>query len=199
MTSPAWLQTVAKIAPTIAAVASGPFAGIVGPVVGTAMGWLVHTDDPAAPKADPLTTLQQKIEQGQMTSQDLVNLRQANIDLEKYMADNNFKLAQLAEQDVESARAREIAVKDNTPRILAFAMIGGFFSLCTALVYGFVFQPEAMLRIGVFGGTLLGGILTYLFEESSAATSYYFGTTQGSATKNEMLDKAIQQLGTTAK
>src|ERR1700739_156205 len=191
MSSPALLQIIAKIAPSMAAVAAGPFAPIVGPALSTALGLVVHSDDP---KTDPLTVLQQKVEQGALTADDIVKLKQAEIDFNQHLADNKLKLAELSVQDVESARAREVAVRDRIPGILAFAMIGGFFAISTLILVGIIFFPDLIGRIPGRAWALIGGILMYLFDEAGAATSYYFGSSQGSSEKNSVLAEAMQQI-----
>lgn len=179
MTSPQWLQTIAKIAPTIAAAASGPFGGIVGPLVSKALGLVVHTDDPSQPALNPIDALQQAVTNGTLTPEQIIALRQADMDFQKYLSDNKLKIEQLVVEDVQSARGREIAVRDTTPRNLAYAMIGGFFTVVAALLVGLTVFPE---RTALFTGAtwaLIGALINQLYNEARSATSYYFGTTAG--------------------
>jgi len=198
MASPQWLQTLAKIAPSIAAAASGPFAGLVGPAVAAALGLVVHTDDPTAAKVDPLQQLQTQITAGTLTADQILALKKADQDFALDMAQKNIDIDKLYLEDVQSARAREVAVKDNTPRILAFFMIGGFFATTFALLICVIVWPERVNAIQSAAWGLLNLIVGYLAREAMAATNYYYGTTQGNeaSTSNDaiaMIQKGAQQ------
>lgn len=94
---------------------------------------------------------------------------------------NEQELAQIEAGDRANARAREIALKDRLPAVLAIAVTVGFFG-CLALMM-FKELPGAghdvlMVMIGSLG-TAWSGII-----------SYYFGSSAGSAAKTEILAKS---------
>jgi hypothetical protein len=194
MTSPQWMQTLAKIAPSIAAAASGPFAGIVGPVVAGALGMVVHSDDPNAPKSlDALQVLQQKITEGSLSADQIVAMKKADQDFQRDMAQKGFDLQKLAVDDVEDARKREIAIKDSTPRNLAYILVLGFLGTCSVVIASMIFFPEQVAKVPGTAWGLIGTIIGYLLNESGRPLNYYYGTTQGneSSTSNDVL----KQLG----
>jgi hypothetical protein len=88
-------------------------------------------------------------------------------DLEKIMSD-----------DRDSARKREIAVKDKVPAILAFAITSGFFATLF-FVFGHGVKAEARDMANIMVGTLGTAWV--------GVVSYYFGSSRGSDRKTELL------------
>jgi hypothetical protein len=192
MSTPAWLQTLAKIAPSIASVAGGPFAGMAVSFVESALGVTAGAD---GKKPDAMAQLQQRIDQGTLTGDQVIALKKAEMDFKQHIADNGLKLEQLAAEDRASARGREIAVRDRTPAVLAYVMVIGFFAL-TAATIGFLFGwPEQAGKMPAPAWGLVGTLIGYLLNESKSALSYYFGTTEGNET-SVPTDFARQVLGT---
>lgn len=90
------------------------------------------------------------------------------------------RLAELEQADRNSARQREIGVKDNTPRILAYSITAGFFSVTWFMMTNEA--PESSQRIlDMLFGTLLTAWV--------AVITYYFGSSAGSAAKHSMIEK----------
>lgn len=197
MTSPNWLQTLGKIAPTLAATLGGPFGALAAPFISTALGLVIHSDDPNAPKADPAAELQKRIEEGSLTGDQILALRKANADFEQHIADNKLKLDQLRLEDVASARAREIAVKDQTPRQLALVMVFGFFTLTAAVIGVLIGYPDKAKDVPPAAWGLIGTLIGYLLNESSKALNYYFGTTEGN--ESSVSVDALSSLGAATK
>lgn len=112
----------------------------------------------------------------------LLKLQQAEQEFSATMARLGFENAQhleeIAAKDRDSARAREISVRDWTPKALAVAVTLGFFALLALLLFRSVpSQSQSLLNVMVGSlGTAWIGIVTY-----------YFGSSAGSARKTEML------------
>lgn len=100
-------------------------------------------------------------------------------------ANTQQALEKIAADDRQSARQREIAVHDTTPKILAFSVVGGFLSMTIALIgtalLGYKIDPVSMGLIG----TLVG----YLSAKSELVLAYYFGSSSGSDKKTELLSR----------
>lgn len=83
-------------------------------------------------------------------------------------------------KDRDSAREREIGVKDSTNKILAFVIVGAFVCLVASTLLGYAKVESAL------AGTLVG----YLSAKCEQVLSYYFGSSRGSAQKTELLARA---------
>ena len=96
------------------------------------------------------------------------------------------RLAELETADRDSARKREMEVKDRTPSALAYGVTAGFFGLLLSLL---VYTPPVgnadilYMMIGVLG--------TVWVQQMS----YYYGTSTGSGAKNGMIDRLMVKLG----
>ena len=172
------LPTLTKVAPVLATALGTPLAG-------TALTALL-----SAFNLDPNTPLQNQQEAlvgalKSATADDLLKLKIAEQDYAVKMAELGFKdvesLASISANDRDSARKREEAVRDSTPRNLAYAITFGFFAVLAVLV--FVDIPgnikEALL-------VMLGTLQTAWIS----VCTYFYGSTSGSSEKTRLLAKA---------
>ena len=184
------------VAPTLATMLGGPLAGTAVTALEAAFGLA-----PAKTTADGITNIEQAIQKGQMTPDVIAKIRQEDqkhaevmgqqgLDLEKINADHEAAMAQTAAQDRDSARKREAAVRDRTPAHLAYVMIGGFFALSGAMLYVIGWHSGQLKNIDGQGWLLIGTIMGLVAKEAQAAAAYYFGTTQGSDKKTDLLAQA---------
>lgn len=82
--------------------------------------------------------------------------------------------------DRDSARKREMTVKDLVPKVLAYLIVGGFFGTVFSLLFGFA-------RVdGALGGALIG----YVSAKAEQVVAYYFGSSAGSAEKTKLLSNS---------
>lgn len=108
--------------------------------------------------------------------------RDPNLALEyrKAVLNQKMEFEKLAVADRNSARQREIATEDWTPRVLAGIISVGFFGVLTfMLAHGL---PDK-------GGDALLVMLGALGAGWTAVVSYYFGSSSGSASKNNLLSQ----------
>jgi hypothetical protein len=162
-----WLKT---IAPTVATALGGPLAGVAVQAVGSAFGWTDATKDKVT---EALTA-------GQLTGEQITQLKLAEQTLVQQERELGFKFAELDMRDRDSARQREMSVKDNTNKVLAYAVVGGFLALVGSTLLGFANVDSAL------AGTLVG----YLSAKAEQVLAYYFGSTRGSAEKTALLARA---------
>ena len=162
------LNLVRTVAPSIATAVGGPLAGMATRAISEALlGKPDGTEDElvqAASKATPEQLLALK----QAEQEFAVKMRELDIDLER-----------IANADRDSARNREIATKDWTPRILAGLITTGYFgALFFMLKNGLPTHggSEAMLVMLGTLGTAWGGVV-----------AYYFGSSAGSKAKDEAM------------
>jgi uncharacterized protein (DUF697 family) len=164
------------VAPWIATAIGGPLAG---QAVRSISGALGLKDD--AKEED----IQAALEEGKLTGEQLVALKKADQDFQQQMEAAGFKhieeLEGLAQKDRDSARAREIAVRDNTPKLLAAGVTAGFFGvLVFMLLRPIPAETHDVLLV------MLGSLGTAW----TAVIAYYFGSSAGSDKKTELMAKA---------
>jgi hypothetical protein len=165
------LQILRTVAPTIAMAVGGPF----GPLAATALSAVLGTGDSKAAEAALLTA----------TPDQLLALKKAEDDFTVQMRTLGIADEKLAFDDTASARAREVAVKDNTPRIIAYLVI-----LLVLIAEGsmfFVGQPKGM------DGVVLGRILGTLDSALLLVLGYYFGSSAGSAAKDRTISDIAKE------
>ncbi len=110
----------------------------------------------------------------------------ASAELQKAEYDHAEKIAAIATTDVQNARAREIALKDRLPSLLALVVTGGFFGLLTIMV----FRPIPNANSAVLN-VMLGALGTAWIS----IIAYYYGSSSGSAAKTDLMGKFRQHLG----
>jgi len=96
-----------------------------------------------------------------------IRIREMDIDTEKIHAG-----------DRASARAREMAVRDKVPGRLAFVAVAGFFGVLGLMIFVEIpaaAQDPLMIMLGILGAMVTGVI------------NYYFGSSAGSADKNNTI------------
>lgn len=169
-----WKSIIKSVAPMLGAAIGGPFAPIAGALISKAMG---GSPDKTSP--DDLAKLIQNI-----SPEQLLALKQAEQEFQLQMKQldiNSVKdLEIIAAGDRDSARKREMTVKDWTPKALAVSITLGFFGI---LIYMMKFPIPAESR------DVLNIMLGALGTAWISVISYYFGSSAGSAAKNELLAK----------
>ena len=96
----------------------------------------------------------------------------------------DLKLLEVEATDRDSARKREIEVKDSTPSKIAWVSFIGFFLILIVLM--FVPVPDtAKDALLIMLGTLAGIV--------SSITAYYYGSSAGSARKSETIDRLTEK------
>lgn len=156
-------QLVGAAAPALGAVFGGPLGGMAGQVLSNALG--VKNDPEAIMKAIG-------------TPEGLIKLKELELEQEKANQQYNIELSKIDADDRNSARQREMNVKDKMPAVLAvFITIGFFGVLAYILVHG---VPDQQTEVLWF---MLGAL-------SSAWTgviAYYFGSSSGSKQKTDAM------------
>lgn len=172
---------IGTIAPWIAGTLGTPVAGVAVKALCDVFGL---TGDQASPDS-VMTAL------AGATPEQLLALKQADLKHQEVMTqlgyDHIQKLVQNEVDDRQGARDREKTVKDRTPAHLAYMIIGGFFCVATSQLVALMGWPDIAAKIPPQGWVIIGNISGYLAAEAKAAAAYYFGTTQDSGRKTELL------------
>lgn len=171
---------LATVAPWIGTALGGPLGGMAVTAAADALGLSDRTE--AAIKAAISGA----------TPDDMLKLKQADQAFAAQMQAIGFAnveaMARLDNADRDSARNREIQVKDRTPKILAYLVTAGFFGMLVFMLFKPIpgeNRDIVNIMLGVLGSTF-GGIV-----------AYYYGSTKGSEAKSALLAQAPQLGGGT--
>lgn len=177
------LNVVKTLAPTIASVIGGPLAGGAVTALENVFG---ITPSPSASIDDRTTQLATAISGA--TPEQLAAIRKADQDYQVAMAQAGFKdaetLASLAVQDRQGARNMQVSTKSWMPPVIGSAIIIGSLGAAAAILMGKVEYGNTT------AATMVGTVIGYLFSESKAVLAFYFGSSQGSEAKTQLLAKA---------
>jgi hypothetical protein len=179
---------IGSVAPTLATMLGGPLAGTAVKAIVGAIGL------PTGSTIDDVTKVAQS---GAVTPENIVALKAADaqhsemlgqqgIDLAKINAAHVEALATTQAGDLSSARGREIAVKDNTPRVLTYLYTLGLFLVIGAEFYLGIAHIDIDPLTHSSLDTLLGVLMTMVI----GSKEYYLGTSSGDAHKTELLAKS---------
>jgi hypothetical protein len=148
-----WLK---QIAPTIATCLGGPLAGLAVTAISKALG--VDEDK-----------VQDTINEGKLSADQIVCIKQAEIELEKSAQELGLNFEQLAVQDRASARDLQKETKSIVPPILSVLVTVGFFGILIGLMSGQIHTSDAlMLMLGSLG-TAWTGIIAFYFGSSASS------------------------------
>mgnify|MGYP000855961662 CR=1 FL=1 len=171
-----WKGIIKQAAPLLGTALGGPFGAAAGAIVAKALG-----GDETKTTPDDLAKLVTNV-----TPEQLLALKNAEQEwafkLKELELDSVEKLEALAAQDRDSARKREIAVRDKTPMLLAIVYTTGFFGILLRMLIKGV-PKEA-------GGEALLILLGALAAGSTQVLNYYFGSSSGSDRKTELLHQS---------
>lgn len=170
-----WKGLITTISPWIGTALGGPLGGMAVTAVADALGLSDKTEG----------AIKQALSGA--TPEQMLELKKADQDFSLKMKEIGFAnlkdMEQIAASDRDSARKREMEVKDNTPKILAYAMTIGFFSILTFMLFKAV-PTESRDLLNIMLGMLGTSFVSVI--------SYYFGSTAGSATKTKLLAETAQ-------
>lgn len=146
------------------------------PLGGVAVSYIASKLNLGDSTVDKVTNL---LKQGELSPEQIVALKEAELNFSKFLEDNKIKLEELAVNDRNSARQMQITVKSITPSVLTYLITVGFFGVLAALMSGAATNTEPLL-------IMLGSLSTAWI----AAITYWFGSTNGSQMKTDLLAKA---------
>lgn len=164
--SESFKSIISAVAPVLGSALGGPLGGAAASSLATTL-----LGKPKATKAE----LEQAIKSA--TPEQLIELKRVDNEFDIRMQELGLDLERINQQGVANARAREIAVKDKIPAILAILLTLGFFGI---LGYMF-FSPQEVYNNALMA--MLGALATAFLS----IINYYFGSSSGSAKKNDLL------------
>lgn len=158
-------------------VAASAFSGPVGIAGANVLGAILGKDVKQTGLADELTKLTLS-EEGRLKA---AEAEQAfKLAMERMGFAHAEELEKVAASDRASARDREVKTGDKTPKILAATVVGAYFIVQTVLLFHVV-EPTMRELVARVLGTLDASLMLVL--------GYYFGSSAGSAKKDDALSK----------
>ena len=170
-------KLVGAAAPMLGTLLLGPVGGTIGAMLASAFGCDNSPDSlHAAIAADPEAALKLATVESDNTVK-LQGMMIAHADNEM-VANTAAIQADVADRD--SARKREMAVRDRTTAVLAWIVVGASVVLGGLVVFGFVSKDPVQ-------AALVGAVIGYVFSEAKQVLAYYFGSNVGTARTTELL------------
>jgi hypothetical protein len=158
-----WLKT---IAPTIATALGGPLAGLAIEAVSKAIG------------IDP-KDVQSTISEGKLSADQIMLLKQAEIDMAARAQEMGLDFAKLNVEDRKSARDMQVATKSWIPAILAVSITIGFFGILIGMMTETFKTSDALML-------MLGSLATAW----TGIVAFYFGSSASSQNKDNLLHQS---------
>jgi len=172
-----WKGAIGKLAPTIAGLMGSPVAGVGVSLLCNVLG--------LEPSPENAMKAAEQVAAGSLTGDQLVTLRKAEAEAKNQLAkmglDYDIAKNELVFKDRDSARAREVAVRDWTPRILAYsvAMIWTFIN--GTLLYMAMTHNSIQNDMTVF----TSGIMKTIDAALMLILGYYFGASFAAEIQNQ--------------
>lgn len=168
-----WKATLKTLAPTVATALGGPLAGAAVSALGGILG---------LPDATP-DTVAKAIQDGQLTPDHIAEIRKLELQYQSDEKERGFKYAELAFKDRDSARTSNVSGGVQKYLFwLSLALLIG--SLGTEVLVLFKGYPSDIPEI------IVGRVLGLLDAVAMMVMTYWYGTTNGSAQKTELLSQA---------
>lgn len=153
------------------------------PMIGTALGGPLggaaasFIADKLGLDSKDVKTVSDVLNSGKLTPEQISALKLAEIDFQKFLESNKIKIEEIAAGDRKSARDMLAATRAKTPAVLTYIITIGFFGVLGAMFRWPEVKESAPLMI------MLGSLGTAW----TGACAFWFGTTHGSQTKNDLL------------
>jgi len=165
-----WLATLKSVAPTVAAAMFGPLGAVAVASVGELFGLSSATKD----------KISEIIQAGQMTPEQIGKLRQLELEYQNNEKERGFKYAELSFKDRDSARQASVSGGTQKP-LFWLSLLLLSITLGTECMVLFKGYPEGTDPL------VVGRVLGLMDAVAMLVLSYWYGTTNGSAVKNELL------------
>ncbi|WP_425091989.1 hypothetical protein [Tropicimonas sp. S265A] len=158
-------EILGAVAPTVATALGGPLAGLATKAVAEKL-----TGNPDASEEDLVAAIS--------SGEDLIKLKELELEFKTQLQNAGIKLEEIAAEDRDSARRREVETGDRTPAILGAVILAGFFGVLGLLFFQGLPEAGGEIVVGVIG--ILGGLCAQV-------GNYFFGSSAGSKSKNAII------------
>ncbi len=165
-----WMDTLKSLAPTVATAFLGPLGGVAVSAVGNLLGVSEATQDKIAVA----------IREGNLTPEQISEFKKLELEYKNNEQERGFKYAELAFKDRDSARTANVAGGVQKP-LFWMSMMLLTVTLGSEMFVLFKGYPPEIPEI------VVGRVLGLMDAVAMLVLSYWFGTTNGSAQKTDLL------------
>lgn len=163
-----WKKLLGAVAPTLATAWLGPLGGAAAAFAADKLGLSDKT----------VTAVTEAFKDGKLSPEQVTQLKQAEIDFQKFLKANEIDLEKVAAADRASARDMLKATGSYVPATLTFMVTLGYFLTLFGIMRDWFKVSDSQVMLIMLGqlGTAWG-----------VCIAFWFGTTRNSQTKTEML------------
>ncbi len=160
-----WIKT---LAPLLGTALGGPLGGAAASFIADKLGVQEKT----------VEAVSKVLNDGKLTPEQIVQVKQAELDFQKFLEGNKIKLEEIAAADRNSARDLLKTTRSYVPATLTFGITLGYFVVLIGMMLRWFEVSDSQVMLIMLGqlGTAWG-----------VTIAFWFGTTKGSADKTEML------------
>lgn len=161
-------QLLKAMAPTLGAAVLGPFGAIAASFIAEKIGVPEKT----------VKAVTEALSVDKLTSDQVAQVKLAEIEFKKWMSENDLKQDQLAVQNTQGARDMQVATRSFVPAAISLTVVFGYFAILVGLMFGVLHVTDNQSLLILIGAlsTAFGGVL-----------NFWLGSSHGSQAKNEML------------
>jgi len=175
--SNSWKETILNLAPTVATALGGPLAGVAVSALGKVFGISNATTELVA----------DVINSGKLTPDQISEIKKLELQFQNDEAERGFKYAEIAYKNTQGARDMQIATRSKVPAVLSVLITLGFFGILIGMMWGKLTTTDNQALLIMLGA---------LAAAWGAIVNYWFGSSHGSQTKDEVKaqKEAVEQL-----
>lgn len=173
---PDWKDVISSVAPGLATAFGGPLAGAAVKVIADKV-----LGNPAASQEDVI----QALSSGTLTGEQIVALKLAEQQFQLELTKINADTEKVYLQDVQDARARQIAIKDTMPQTI-------FFLLLVVYVLEFGVFVSGVVPNDDFVRALLTRAFATVETGLTGAIAYFIGSSRGSKASGDAVRKIAE-------
>lgn len=163
-----WKKLLGTVAPLVGTALGGPLGGVAASFVADKLGL---SDKTVAAVTDAL-------KDGKLTPDQIAQLKQSEIEFQKFLKTNEIDLEKVHAADRDSARKMLMATGSYVPATLTFLVTIGYFTTLFGMLYGWFKASDSQVMLIMLGqlGTAWG-----------VTIAFWFGTTKNSQDKTNLL------------
>lgn len=166
------IELLKTLAPAIGTALGGPLGGAAAAFIADKLGIESKT----------VEAVTEVLNSGKMTPEQVAQIKLAEIEFQKFLKQNAIDLEKVHAEDRGSARAMLAAVRSKVPAWLSFIVTLGYFGILGGMMTNTLDIKDSQALL-----LMLGSLSTAW----GMVMAFWFGTTAGSAQKNELLANSM--------